>query len=61
MADPKEYRRQAKRCLKLAADTNDTVLKDNLIEAAQRWERLAADLEANAPLVAKPQRHKQAS
>jgi hypothetical protein len=59
MADPKEYRRQAKRCLKLAADTNDAVLKNNLIEAAQRWERLAADLAAT--LAAKPdQLHKQA-
>ena len=61
MADPKEYRWQAKRCLKLAANTNDTVLKANLIEAAQRWKRLAADLEANATLVAKPQLHRQAS
>lgn len=61
MADPKEYRRQAKRCLKLAADTNDTFLANNLIETAQRWDRLASDLEAVITLVTKPdQLHKKA-
>jgi hypothetical protein len=44
-ADPKECREQAKRCLKLAAETNDPVLKNSLTETAHRWERLAADLD----------------
>ena len=43
--DPKECREQAKRCLKLAAETNDPVLKTSLTDAAHRWERLAADLD----------------
>jgi hypothetical protein len=44
--DPKECREQAKRCLKLAAETNDPVLNTSLTDAAHRWERLAADLES---------------
>jgi hypothetical protein len=45
--DPAQCREQAKRCLKLAADTSDPVLKTSLTETAQRWERLAADLESD--------------
>jgi hypothetical protein len=52
-ADPKECREQAERCLKLAADTDDPVLKNSLIDTAQRWERLASDLHSDN-LVAKP-------
>ena len=36
--DPKECREQAKRCLKLAAETNDPVLKTSLTDAAHRIE-----------------------
>jgi hypothetical protein len=57
--DPKECSENAKRCvtlaakatdpvvlrLKLAAETIDPVLKDNLLNSAKRWERLAAELE----------------
>jgi hypothetical protein len=50
-ADPKECREQAKRCLKLAAETNDPVLRESLTDTAHRWERLAADLEADVSLV----------
>jgi hypothetical protein len=61
MADPNEYREQAKRCLELAADTNDAWLKNNLIEAAQGWERLASVLEADTTLISNPDRlHKRA-
>lgn len=61
-ADPKECRKQAKRCLNLAADTNDPVLKNSLIDTAQRWERLASDLESDTDLIARPpdQTHKRA-
>ena len=52
--DLKECREQAKRCLKLAVDTDDPVLKNSLIDTAQRWERLASDLHSDNDLVAKP-------
>ena len=51
--DPKECREQAKRCLKLAAETNDPVLKTSLTDAAHRWERLAEDLASDNDWVAK--------
>ena len=60
-ADPKECREQAKRCLKLAAETTDPVLRSSLIDAAQRWERLAADLDPDhASCEATDQLHKKA-
>ena len=46
-ADPKECREQAKRCLRLAAETNDPVLRDSLTDTAHRWERLAAELQSD--------------
>ena len=45
--DPKECLEYAKRCMKLAAETTDPVLKDSLLYTAQRWERLAAELESD--------------
>ncbi|MGA7458379.1 MAG: hypothetical protein WBW51_13815 [Methyloceanibacter sp.] len=42
---PKECLEHANRCLKLAAETVDPVLKDNLLNSAKRWKRLAAELE----------------
>ena len=45
-ADPKECREQAKRCLRLAAEANDSVLRDSLTDTAHRWERLAAELQS---------------
>jgi hypothetical protein len=44
--DPEECRDHAKRCWALASEVTNPVLKDSLIEAAQRWSRLAVDLEA---------------
>jgi hypothetical protein len=43
--DPKQCREHAKRCWALAAQTTNPVLKDSLIDAAQRWAVLAAELE----------------
>lgn len=51
--DPNEYQQHAKRCLKLAAETADPVLKETLTDSAQRWERLASDLAATNELLAK--------
>jgi hypothetical protein len=56
-ADPKECREQAKRCLKLAAETNDPVLKNSLTETAHRWERLAADLDSDRNQVVNLNQH----
>jgi hypothetical protein len=44
--DPKECREHASRCLKLANEIPDAVLKDSLTETALRWERLAASMDA---------------
>ena len=51
--DPNEYQQQVKRCLKLAAETADPVLKETLTDSAQRWERLASDLAATNELLPK--------
>jgi hypothetical protein len=57
-ADPKECQEQAKRCLKLAAETNDPVLKNSLTETAHRWERLAADLDSDLNQVVNLSQHR---
>ena len=44
--DPKEFRENATRCLAMAADTPDPDLRENLVETAQRWLRLAIEIEA---------------
>jgi hypothetical protein len=44
--DPKECREHAKRCWALASEVTNPVLRDSLLETAQRWSRLAVDLEA---------------
>jgi hypothetical protein len=43
--DPKEYRDRARRYCELAAETNDPVLKESLVDYAERWARIAADLD----------------
>jgi hypothetical protein len=43
--DPKECRERAKRYCELAAETNDLILKESLVDYAERWARIAADLE----------------
>ena len=50
--DPKECREHAKGCLALAAETKNPVLKESLVEIAQKWARLATDLEATQALLA---------
>ena len=44
--DPKECREHAKRCWALASEITNPVLRESLVETAQRWSRLATDLEA---------------
>jgi len=44
--NPKECREHAKRCWALASEVANPVLRDSLLETAQRWSRLAVDLEA---------------
>jgi hypothetical protein len=51
MPDPKIFRENAQRCLAMAADTPDADLRDNLVEAAQRWLRLATEFEADNSLL----------
>ena len=49
--DPNECREHTKRCWALAAETNDPVLKDSLLDVAQRWARLASELETTWNLI----------
>jgi hypothetical protein len=44
--DPKECREHAKCCWALASEVTNPALKESLIEIAQRWSRLATDLDA---------------
>ena len=49
--DRNAYAEHAKRCLDLAAGTSDPVVKQNLVDAAQRWTRIASELAVtNEPL-----------
>jgi len=43
--DPKRCREHAKRCWALASEIINPVLKESLLDAAQRWAVLAAELE----------------
>ena len=43
--DPREYRARATRYCEMAAETSDPLLKESLIDYAERWMRMAADLE----------------
>ena len=43
--DPKRCREHAKRCWALASEITNPVLKESLLDAAQRWAVLAAELE----------------
>jgi hypothetical protein len=49
--DPEECRAHAKRCWALAAETKNPVLKESLVDLAQRWARLAQDLHATRELL----------
>ena len=44
--DPNECRGQAKCCFKHAAAASSPLVRDNLLGLAQRWSRLARELEA---------------
>ena len=44
--DPEECRQHAKRCWALAGEAKNPEVKNSLVEIAQRWTALAADLEA---------------
>jgi hypothetical protein len=49
--DPNECRRNAKRCWALAAESKNPVLKESLVDLAQRWAALSTDLEATKRLL----------
>jgi hypothetical protein len=49
--DPKECREHAKRCWALASETINPVLKESLVELAQRWVAIATDLETTKRLL----------
>jgi hypothetical protein len=49
--DPKECREHAKRCWALASETTNSALKESLLDIAQRWSRLARELEVTHSLL----------
>ena len=49
--DPEECRQHAKRCWALAGEAKNPEIKSSLVEIAQRWTALAADLEATHKLL----------
>jgi hypothetical protein len=51
--DPEECREHAKRCWALAAEATNPALKQSLTDIAQRWARLASDLETTRDLIEK--------
>ena len=50
--DPNVCREHAKRCWALASETKNPALKDSLVDLAQRWARLAVDLQFTRDLMA---------
>ena len=51
--DPDECHQNAKRCLATALETSDLILKTSLTDNAQRWLRLAVDVQATQELLEK--------
>jgi hypothetical protein len=49
--DPKECRERALRCAKLAAETANPELKEQLLEVAQIWTKLATELDHTKKLL----------
>ena len=49
--DPEGCRQHAKRCWALASETKNPDLKESLTDLAQRWARLAIDLETTLKLL----------
>ena len=48
---PKEGRDNADRCSRLAADTDNPILRDNFANMAERWNRTAIELEHSCDLL----------
>jgi hypothetical protein len=48
---PKECRERAEHCKMLAVETNNPVLRDSFADLANRWERIADDLECQCDLI----------
>jgi hypothetical protein len=46
MADAEDHRRNASECLRMAQQTNDPAAKSLLLTMAERWLRLAQEIEA---------------
>ena len=59
MPDPKAFRENAQRCLAMAADAPNPDLREILVETAQRWLRLATEIEADNSLL-EPTHHEKA-
>jgi hypothetical protein len=51
--DPKECIEHAKRCWALASETTNPVLKESLLDLAQRWASLASGLQTTRELLEK--------
>ena len=49
--NPEECRAHARRCWALAAEVINPVLKESLTDLAQRWAKVAADLEVTRQLL----------
>ena len=58
--NPEECRAHARRCWALAAEVTNPVLKESLTDLAQRWAKVAADLEVTRQLLSSgaPRRRK---
>ena len=48
--DPKEFREHAQRCWVMASESTDPVFRKSLVQTAQLWVRLAAELETTNSL-----------
>lgn len=49
--NPHECRERAKRCLELAAEAQTDAVRQNFMNLAERWSRIAADLDATQELL----------
>ena len=49
--NPEEYRAHARRCWALAAEVTNPVRKKRLTDLAQRWAKVAADLEVTRQIL----------
>jgi hypothetical protein len=49
--DPKECRQHAENCRRLATESTTVAGRNNFLNLADTWERLAADLESIDPFI----------